>query len=219
MLNLITSFYLTNPKRQAELNQTLVQNINNPHIAKIHLFLDNKEASLYLKKNFPTDKINIVRIGKQPLYSDLFSYANTLNGETCMIANSDVWLKELDLNLLKPNNIANTIYAITRHEYDMSCPLITRYGGSHDAFIFVSPTHAGLIKHLKFPQNVWGSENVVLYELRRLKYKLVNPCKKIVIVHEHRGEARDPNRKRINLGDLNGDGVYSVRSVIVRPSD
>ena len=42
------------------------------------------------------------------------------------------------------------------------------------------------------------SENVLLYEFKKLGYKIYNPCKQIIIVHEHKSNVRDHGRKRID---------------------
>ena len=59
---------------------------------------------------------------------------------------------------------------------------------------------------IQFYQNVWGSENVLLYELIKLDYNIYNPCKDIIIVHEHQTDIRNQGRIRINMGDYDGDG-------------
>ena len=218
MINLITSFYLPkNIERSNEINKTLKKNIKSPFIKKIHLFLDDNKCKEYLEKNFDNKKIIIAKIGKQPLYSDLFIYSNKLKGERCMIANSDIWLHNITHTNLLSVLDKNYILSLTRHEYDFTSPLIDMYQGSHDTFIFKSPINNNLIKHIQHPQNVWGSENVLLYELNKLKYKLANPCKNIIIIHEHKTEFRNPNRKRINRGGLDGDGIYKIRSLCVSP--
>ena len=218
MIHLITSFYLAkNNERKNEIIKCLTKNIESKKIEKIHLFLDDNKCKEFVD-NLKSDKIQIVYTGKQPLYSDFVEYANTLSGKICMISNSDIWLSEVRnqklLDLLKNRNL---VYSLTRHEYDLKSPLIDLYQGSHDAFIFESPIDGKILKHIKFVQNVWGSENVMLYELKKLSYKLYNPCKQIVIVHEHKSESRDENRTRINRGGLDGDNVYKVRSHCVSP--
>ena len=221
MINLITSFYLpAQAIRKAEIIKCLNKNLENSDIVKIHLFLDNDECFNFIKTEINNDKITIIAIGKQPLYSDLIKYANKLTGQICMISNSDIWLHKISdnrlLELLKNKKI---VYSLTRHEHDFSCPLITKYEGSHDVFIFESPLNDQIIKHVQFVQSVNGSENVMLYELNKYGYKLYNPCKQIVIVHEHESNFREPNRIRINQGGLDGDNKYKVRSSIIKPSE
>ena len=222
MINLITSFYLSkNIERQKELDDTLINNNNSLYISKIHLFLDNEECSEYLNKLInDRSKIVIIKIGNQPLYSDLFQYANTLPNEICMISNSDIWLKEIKkdylINTLQQQH--NIVYSLTRHEHDNSCPLIDNYLGSHDVFMFKSPINSNIIKRINHPQNVWGSENVLLYELQKFS-RIYNPCRSIIIVHEHKSGERNDDRIRINYGDTYINGQYNVRSLCVAPCE
>lgn len=203
MINIITSFYICrlnselNNERNNELQQCLKYNIENPLIEKIHLFLDDEDAHNYIQ-HINSNKIKIIEIGKKPLYSDLFAYANNnLQNKICMITNSDIYLKECDLQILNAVNY-NTVYALTRYEHDMSCPLIQKYQGSHDSFIFRSPLSNSFIDKVQHVQHVWGSENVLLYELAKANILIYNPCYQIKIVHLHKSDLRENNRPRIN---------------------
>lgn len=223
MINLITSFYLSkNFERQKELDDSLINNNNCIYISKIHLFLDNEECFEYLNKLLnDRSKIVIIKIGNQPLYSDLFQYGNTLSNEICMISNSDIWLKEIKKYslIITLQEKLDIVYSITRHEHDNTCPLIDNYSGSHDVFMFKSPINSNIIERVNHPQNVWGSENVVLYELDKFSYKIYNPCRSIIIVHEHKSEERNYDRIRINYGDTYINGEYNVRSLCVLPCE
>lgn len=217
MINLITSFYLPkHQKRCEEIKKCLIKNIECPQISKIHLFLDNQECKDYIDNNLDTKKIVVIKIGKQPLYSDLFEYANTLKDEKCMIANSDIWLFKITKPIFLKLLDNKFVFPITRHEHDLSCPKIVNYHGSHDAFLFKSPINNNLLKHIKHPQNVWGSENVLMYELKRHGYHMLNICKVILIIHEHESELREKNRIRINNGGKHGN--YRVRTHKVIPT-
>lgn len=138
-----------------------------------------------------------------------------------MISNSDIWLKEIKkynlINNLQQNN--NIVYALTRYEHDNSSPLIDNYEGSHDVFMFKSPINSNIIRRINHPQNVWGSENVLLYELQNFQYRIFNPCRSIIIVHEHKSGERNADRIRINCGDRYIDGKYNVRSHKVPPCE
>jgi len=201
MIHLITSFYQSektdelHTKRNSELLHSLKKNIENPLITKIHLYLDDSKA-LDMIKNL--DKIHIIAIGSQPLYSELFDYAfDHLKNEICMISNSDIYLYECEIDCL--HRLDNNIFALTRYEHNLSCPLIDTYMGSHDAFIFKSPLSINLnpIKHV---QNVWGSENSVIDNLYHHGYKIYNPCFQIKIVHLHESGLRNEERIRIPGG-------------------
>jgi hypothetical protein len=200
MLNIITSFYipLNDIARENELKKTLNNNLYNPIVKKIHLFLDKTEDDDYIK-TLPIEKqekIKIIKIGKQPLYSDLFNYANTLLNEICMICNGDIWVYNKTIPFFINILNKNFVFALTRHEIDGKIPLIEGNYSSHDAFIFKSQLNPFLQKMVIHKQNIWGSENRVIDSLIYLKYKVLNPCLQFKIIHEH--DFNRPNRIESN---------------------
>jgi len=150
----------------------------------------------YKKKINPKGKIQLILWNKQPTYADYLKMANQLQGEICMISNADIWLRNCDqelINILKEQ--PKYCYSLTRHEYDMSSPLIKRteiggkYYQSYDSFIFQSPMNIDykLIDHV---QNRLGAENIFKIELEKVGILFINPCKDIIIVHEHKSDIR-----------------------------
>ena len=95
-MEIITSFYIpSNKDRQNEIIKCLDNNLSHKCVNKVHLFVDNTQCIDFLKERYKLDfdkKIKICGIGKQPLYSDLFLYCNSLKNKLCMITNSDIWL-------------------------------------------------------------------------------------------------------------------------------
>jgi hypothetical protein len=205
MIHLVTSFYILNEdteekkQRNIELINALINNINCDYISKIYLYVDNDNA---LKKihEIPEhrQKLIIINIGKQPLYSDLFEYCiDNLENKICMVSNSDIYLHECDIECI--NKIDNNIFALTRYEYDLSCPFIDNMCGvTHDSFIFKSPLTKNILNNIKHIQNVWGSENSVASSLiDNGNYNIINPCYQIKIVHLHKSDYRNEDRIRI----------------------
>jgi len=204
MIHLISSFYQSNNKddiyikRNTELLDSLKKNIECKVIIKIHLYVDDENSLNTIKTLENNEKINIIKVNKQPLYSDLFEYAfNNLKNEICMISNSDIYLYEYDIDCL--NRLDNNVFSLTRYEYDMSCPLINNYCGSHDSFIFKSSLNINL-DNIKHVQNVWGSENSIIDNLCESGYKVFNPCYQLKIVHLHESNLRNEDRIRIPGG-------------------
>tara|TARA_Y100000591_G_scaffold97246_1_gene82483 strand:- start:242 stop:1000 length:759 start_codon:yes stop_codon:yes gene_type:complete len=198
MINLITSFFIpTQVERQNELLKCLKNNINSKYIKKIYLCIEKQEDIAFLKEKInPKNKIQLILLKKQPTYADYLKIANQLQGEICMISNADIWLRNCDeqlINILKEN--PNICYSLTRHEYDMSSYLIKRgelggkYLQSYDSFIFQSPINIDykLIDHV---QNRLGAENIFKIELEKVGRLFINPCKVIIIVHEHKSDIR-----------------------------
>ena len=220
MINIVTSFFiskLVNPQieyRNQELVDTLLKNVSSPFVETIHLFVDDEISMRKLTALFAeyieNKKIQVIQVGKQPLYYHLFAYAITnLRDKICMVTNSDIYIHSCDTALIdRLNNEPRLLYALTRHEYDMSCPLINSYQGSHDSFIFKSPLNNISIETLKFPQNVWGSENKLISELYKQQIVIKNPCKQIKIVHLHKSGIREHNRITISHHTSNNPEVH-----------
>lgn len=220
MIHIITSFYIPNHDkiRETELKCALNKNVKQKLVSKIHLFLDNNEDETYINDmksldNQFADKVNIIRIGKQPLYNELFQYANTqeLLGNICMVCNGDIWLHNITSQaLISFLSNASAVYALTRHEKDGTPPVTDEitpkaYGGCHDAFVFKSPIHPGIFNRITHKQNIWGSENVVIDALIDYQYMVLNPCLQMIIVHEHdmaRENRIEENRASIKHRDL-----------------
>lgn len=203
-LHLITSFFISKLSdsnielRNNELVEALKRNIESPYIETIHLFIDdinsyNKLSSIF-QEYIDNGKIIIVSAGNgMAIYYDFFNYGiNKLAGKICMVSNSDIYIHTCDMNLLSILK-ENSVYALTRHEYDLSCPLINEYHGSHDSFIFRAPLNIS-IDNFKFPQNVWGSEAKLLDLLYNQGITIQNPCRQIKIVHLHQSNIREHDR-------------------------
>ena len=201
MINLITSFFRPeNTERLNELMTCLKNNIDSKYIKKIYLFMESKDDIEFLKQEIKItrNKIQLILWNKQPFYSDYLNLANQLKGEICMISNADIWLKKCDIDLINLVNQGypqgkNIGYALTRHEHDMSSRLIDIFAKNHmsyDSFILKSPIYIDL-KLISHQQNRMGSENVFKRELEETDIIFYNPCKDIVIVHEHKSELRN----------------------------
>jgi hypothetical protein len=215
MINIISTFYVSKYSsnldnlRSKELEDCLVNNISCPFVDKVHLFVDDNDALIRLKElTNDSEKIVVIDVGKKPKYNDFFNYIiNNLNDKICMITNSDIYLLECDIKVIEKLNNNKIAYALTRHEYDMSCPLINDYYGSHDCYIFNSKFINKYIinNHTDFYQNMLGIESHIVKNLCDFQFKVFNPCKQIKIVHLHRTELRKYSGNWIGLhkyGDL-----------------
>jgi hypothetical protein len=204
MIHLVSTFYLSkynnslDNERTNELIAALIHNLNSNIIQKIHLFIDSNDAMEKLNEiksnNINSNKIITISINKQPTYHDFFGYIlNNLPNNICMIANSDIYLHSYNLNLIKLLSCGKYCYALTRHEHDMSCPLIDKYFNSHDCYIFNSKylDNRILCLNTNFQQNLIGIESRIIKSFCNLKFKVFNPCKQIKIVHLHKTNLRN----------------------------
>jgi hypothetical protein len=212
MINIVSTFYTTsNEQRNMELTATLLKNVESPIIEKIHLFIDDVDAlNILISLTKHTDKISIIEGYKKPLYSDFFRYIlKNVKGKLCMITNADIYISSYEEQLLKALYKNKWVYALTRHEHDMSCPLIDRYFGSHDCYIFNSEfIDASIInyKFTEFYQNLVGIESRIISAFIELNFTAYNPCKQIQIVHLHESNFRTWNVEDwVGLHPLNDD--------------
>jgi len=215
-LHIITSFFTVRVKpgsfsfgasaspevmseRQAEYLWCIFQNALHPSVAKLHLIIQDDPSVAYLQrwKDFPllkaTGKLATTlfpRSPQQPLYSDLFQYANNTVplGELAMVTNADIFL-DSDFVLPKFADENLDAFALTRWESPGVAPLITEYRGSHDSFIFKPPLPKEFIESVQHPQNAYKAENIVIYELQRHR-TVKNPCKSVRVYHKHAADFR-----------------------------
>eukprot|EP00758_Cryptobia_borreli_P003653 Tbor_TRINITY_DN3893_c0_g1::TRINITY_DN3893_c0_g1_i1::g.5629::m.5629 len=152
------------------------------------------------------------RAPEQPLYSDLFEYANRyLKGQIVMVCNADIFVKDpwfqfediKKVFLKSEADEKKLVLGLTRYENDhtMEAPLIDDYQGSHDAFVFKSPIQASpkgvcnascpFLNGVKHRQNCYKAENIVIHELiHTCNATVVNPCKDVRIFHKHEAHLR-----------------------------
>ena len=165
MINLITSLYYYSSD---ELINCLVNNLNSEYICDVYIYFDtvntlNKLLTTINRKYF--EKIHIIRIGKEPLFSELFLYANdNFENQICMISFPGTYLEDCNINYI--NKIQNNIYCI-----------------DNNSFIFKSPLSLTDIfyKNCEHIQNINGSVENIINNLFECGYKLYNPDENIKI--------------------------------------
>lgn len=202
MIIVCSFYYSSNTIRQTELEHTLIQNLNKTFIDEIHLFMEEKDYEKFCKSNLKDEnnynKIKIVKHNNQPKYPELINYCSNLTNKICCICNSDIEfvINENEQTILSKLYNQKQIFFLTRHEYDMSCPLIQNFCGSHDAFIFHSDTLLNTIKNIdlsfiNYIQNTSGIEALLtIFFIEKLNYTILNPCFQIKLIHHHKSNVR-----------------------------
>ena len=192
MFELITTYYkATEPERESENMQCLVNNLNHPLIDKVHLFLQSSDRPNLSKH----DKLNFVLHSKRPTFSELFAYGNSLCiHKIKVVANSDIYFDET-LKLVSDALDRWQILALTRWDLksDNNIEFYNNFK-SQDVWIFkkmIEPNignyHIG--RH--------GCDNRLVYEFKSRNYKISNPSLSIKSIHVHQSALRtyfnDPN--------------------------
>lgn len=227
---LIAQYYETDDtQRQKENDISLLNNILNDSITKIHL-LNEKEYNLdhILSKIQPNyrNKVKQHVIEKRMTFNDGMGFANTFcKNKIIIIANLDIFFTP-ELNICKTYDFTNLFCSLSRyellHDYnfdgDNKIAKFIHNGqlgnpciDSHDAWMFKAP-----IKMTPKSKIMLGSEgcdtiiNYIYGEI--MKYNVVNPINSIVTIHYHRERERDyrtQNRIRSHSGlEYNTDNNF-----------
>lgn len=197
--------------RQNEYIDCIRRNVAHAEVTSLHLLIEGHEAYCHFREHVLENDsffacselrrkiIPLVRPEVQPSYADLFQHANTLlRGKLAMICNADVYLPRFGANVRELRQLFDcaphrrTAIALTRHESENpgDAPLINDYRGSHDAFIIRPPLDNAVVRNVRHPQNCYKAENIVLHELKRHGYTVVNPCRSFMLVHRHQADLR-----------------------------
>ena len=185
-------------QRQKEIEYCIGTHFRNANIKGVHL-LGTKSDETYFKTLFPNAKYHVVP--HQPTYGMILEYANSLTPNTLVcICNTDIEIGAFDPTIL--NRVNNEVLlALTRHNvFDGRTDdyQIQNYGGSHDAFITQLPLSRISYRRLNFKQNLFGAENVLMFEFRSVGYTLKNPCKQLPVYHHHKDDSYFEQYVRIN---------------------
>ena len=213
-------------RRQAEIEVALQKNLNSKYVAAVHVLYyhpavhsylmrlqmeNSKKLVLHLTRRDPTVAINLDYIQKY------------LRHKFVLLMNQDNYLGEgwddVDISALRTRRVA---YALTRHAVterfpcnaarSASCNPGAVYLGSHDTFAFYVDRKFSnnTLNDLEISPSSAGMENVLIWHLEKtLNYRVLNPCRKLIVYHNHCIPIRNSNRKRYNLRGKNGMVPFS----------
>ena len=201
--------------RMSEILRCLQENLNNNKIANVHLLVFGEEAITYLQslRLNSSHKLIIHENDKWPTMLDQIMYASKyLQGKMVIMCHQDNYIGEgwdnFNHEVFRRERL---MYALTRHPSPSKCKGTTMaancgdsfsYIGSHDTFVFyVSGTidYQTLVE-VDVTPNISGMENVLMWIFKkRLNYRILNPCKVLLVHHMHCISIRETGRKRINV--------------------
>jgi hypothetical protein len=194
MFHLITTYFKAKePEREAENLECLEENLKNPLISELHLFLQGSEFPYIVD-----DKLKLIQHGTRPNFSDLFGYANDLKGIK-VVANSDIYFNE---TLIKSKEALNKwdILALTRWDRLKNGELkFYNNFKSQDVWIFSNSIKHGIGE---YHIGRHGCDNKLIYEFEKAGYKISNPSYSIRTIHLHLSNLRayfnDPNYELVS---------------------
>ena len=182
-----------NIERREEILSCLKENLQNKHIAQIHVFLecdeDFPEYGEICKDNYT--KIITHKQEGRPSFKQLFDYAQNRVRKKCIIANNDVVFSD-DLEKIKGIRPFHVI-ALTRYEQDGKIKMLTKQDKtfvnifSHDAWVINPPMYN--YDKINLPEGMkigtMFSDPGLTYFLKDTGLLLYNLADHVKIHHKH----------------------------------
>ena len=213
-IHLITTFFhgAYHSRRFHEIVATLVSNLENPYISNIHILYEGTDPRYFIPLTIQQrilqvgiqNKLVLTQVEQQPTYKEMFEYANKNleRGSIAIVSNADIYFdaslkciyfltRKTKIDVHTPGRPA---FALTRrHSSECQLPdyspyfdLCKTYIHSHDSFIFAPPLPKAILEKTDHTQNQgYGAENIVIYEFKKHRFQVSNPCFPIHGFHLH----------------------------------
>ena len=208
MFHLIIEYHVPkNEDRHEEYLTCLRENLRNPHIEKVHIFLEsNRKQPPIEDSKIVYPKVKKQNVGKhrgneqqksylkvsdknRATFSDLFRYTReSLSGEKCIIANSDIFFDET-LEVISEVDLGKTMICLSRWDIrkglgGLAVKLFKR-ADSQDSWIFNSPVSKEIEERSNFYLGRKGCDNALAWIAHDEGMKLTNPAHQIISKHLH----------------------------------
>lgn len=196
---LITQYYL--PKwgeRQLEIDECFINNLNNPNIDEIHLFIEQDYDFDKFKSNPNFSKLVFVNSTERLSYKQAFEYSNRnfSSNDIILLANSDIYFNET-LSKIDTYSFDKTFYGLTRHEItETGLRLYGRPSVSQDVWIWKPPIQVQTNMYNKdyftdgIQLGIWGCDNRILKIMKDSDYTIRNIGRDIQCIHNHKNDLR-----------------------------
>ena len=230
MFHLIIEYHVPdNEDRHEEYLTCLRENLKNPFIDQVHIFLESNRKRppiddpkiVYIKanrKSFEEQKeANISDHDKGYLkkkekgrasYADYFKYAReNLHGESCIIANGDIFFDET-LKVIEGVDLGNTLICLSRWDIKEDKEALFNRPDSQDSWIFTSPINKKVEEEAVFFLGRIGCDNKLAWIAHAAGMKLTNPARQIITKHLHMVDYR--TYVRANALDLSNNEFMKV---------
>ena len=184
-INLITNFYVdSNTKRQEEIEYCIYQNLKNPLINSIILFISKKDWDSRPNKNLShVDKIVYILQDERPTYNDYFKVTERCSGIN-IISNTDIYFNET-LQLVKDYDWKKDIcFALCRWDAQVhGYPVHYNHRDSQDCWIFYGAVNQ--MKGADFGFGICGCDNKIAFLLVDAGYNVIDPSLSVQSIHVH----------------------------------
>ena len=186
-LHVISTFFhgKYHKRRFSEIVATLLANLENPYVRAVHLLWEKENPAQYVTSPALRKKLVLTQVQGQPTYARLFNYTNNVlqRGTIAVITNADIYF-DSSLRCLRSvtpdnqhwNSTKRLVLALSRRhttlcggktDLNSHWDLCKEYIHSHDAFVFAPPVSRRVLMRTRHPQNRYGAENIVIWELMK----------------------------------------------------
>ena len=204
--------------RQMEILDVLQDNLLHPVVERVHMLVWERGTAEYIRslplKN--SEKLTLRITGKDVGLKEQLLYASEcLTDRIIAISNQDNkigkgWNNTEYHKILRDNDI---MYALTRHSpIETNCTWLNDIGTCDDGEVHISTHDTFVLRARKWNAQVFdeissitpdmlGMENLFMWFFqKKLKYRVLNPCKTLYVYHHHCVPIRGANRPRVNTG-------------------
>jgi len=235
LFHLIIEYHVPeNEDRHEEYLTCVRENLKNPYIEKVHIFsASNRErppiedpkivyAKRYKKsveehRGNEQQKSYLKVCDKgRATFSDLFRYTReSLSGEKCIIANSDIFFDET-LGVISDVDLGSIGISLSRWDVKSNGDIeLFRRADSQDSWMFKSPVSKEIEEKSNFYLGRMGCDNALAWIMHKGGMKLTNPALQIVSKHLHLVEHRTYH----NYGSLLDDPEKGLNYTKVHITD
>jgi hypothetical protein len=183
------------PARQAEYDECLRRNLDNPHIAAVHNLV---EPQTVVAEPFRLHaKHREHALPRWMTYRDAFEYASAhLSGQICALANLDIFLDPASLwDQVAPMLDSNLVLCLSRMEFNPDGPPFKdpglnqmAFANSQDAWVFRAPIE---VPACDFEIGTLGCDNAIAERFKRAGKVPVNLADRFRIFHYDRARGKN----------------------------
>jgi hypothetical protein len=168
------------PVRWQELVTCLARNVANPHIAEVHLLLEEADVECPLLGH---PKLRVFAHGRRATFRALFDHANrSLAGRSVIVANADIHFDDT-LERVGAGDLDGALLCLSRWELGG----LYEEPRSQDAWLFAAPLPDIACD---FELGRPGCDNRLAWEAQRAGLRVANPARSVRAHHVHASAIR-----------------------------
>lgn len=216
MINLFTTYYISS-ERQKELDHCLAENLKNPLINQVYVFLDQNTNEHDVP--FKTDKLKFIKLDRIPTYKDWIENASKHKGDFSIFVNADIYLNNSISNLNKYLQNDRSIVCLSRYEDNDGIKPHPMPKWSQDFWAIKNDQLKSIdfISELEIPTGKCRCDNRLAFIFTIWGWDIYNPTNEIHCFHKHKSNIRNYNK--LDLSTIGGLAFVNPTKTHKNPSD